>query len=224
MASTFMRTGAKLGICTGALLAVGLLGAASASAATTYTVKAGTTTTGTVAVTGKTQALPGGGNQIQFVDTTTTLPLGCVSGTAKGKATLGPHVAATKIGTITKTTWKTCKGPAGISLVPKQSGVWKIVATGPTSGGVTPAAVTGVNAALTGTGCSFTVTGTATGVYDNATGLLKLAPVSNPTAAQKLTVTGVTGCFGGINNNDNVTFTANYKLTSTPGAITIQSN
>lgn len=224
MKSTTLRTASKVGITAGALLAVGLIGAASSSAAVTYTVKAGTTTTGTTPVRGTTQPIAGSDNQIIFKNTTTGVNLGCVSGTANGSATLGPAVGAA-VGKITKTTWRTCQGPAGITLTPKEVGTWQIKASGRTSAaGVTKASVTNVNATVTGTGCTFTVKGAATGSYNNSTQVLSLAPLAAPTAAQKLTVSAVSGCFGAINNGDNVTFTANYKLVATAGALSIKSN
>jgi hypothetical protein len=201
-----------VGIAAGAIAVIAIPSAFAA--ATTYKVKAGTHTSGTAAYSGST-------SKITFKDTTSGLPLGCKGGTADGKVTLGGHVAASKVGTITKTTWKSCSGPLNTVLLPTQHGTWKLNASGKTASGVTKVFVSSVNAVVKQQGaasnCTFTVSGAADGKYANSTHKLTLAPGSH-----KLKVSHVIGgCYGLISNGDNVTFKATYTLT---GKISVVSN
>lgn len=207
------RKAALVGIAAGAIVAIAVP-AAFAAAGTTYTIKAGSSTSGTKSYTGTT-------NKISFKDKTSGLNLGCTGGGAKGSVTLGKKVAASKAGKISSTTWKNCTGPLNTVLVPTQKGTWYINGTGKTSSGKTPVDVSNVKAIVKQKGsasnCTFTVTGTADGKYNNSSNSLALAPGSH-----KLKVSNVVGgCYGLINNGDVVQFTATYKL---DGSITITSN
>jgi hypothetical protein len=204
------RKATFVGIAAGAIALIAIPSAFAAG--TTYTVKAGTHTSGSASYAGST-------NKIAFKDG--QLNLGCKGGTADGKVALGTHVAASKLGTITKTTWKSCSGPLNTVLIPVQKTTWKLNASGKTSKGVTKVFVSNVNARIhqsgTGANCKFTVTGAADGKYDNSTHKLTLAPGSH-----KLKVSHVVGgCFSLINNGDTVTFKATYTLT---GKISVSSN
>jgi hypothetical protein len=200
--------------------AIALIAIPSAFAAgTTYTVKAGTHTSGSASYSGST-------SKISFKDTTSGIPLGCKGGTADGKVALGTHVAASKLGTITKTTWKSCNGPLTTVLVPVQKGTWKLNASGKTSKGVTKVFVSNVVARVHQKGapgnCTFTVSdakkrGGADGEYSNSTHKLTLAPGSHTLKVSH----AVGGCYNVISNGDTVTFKATYTLT---GKISVISN
>jgi hypothetical protein len=214
---TTKRIATRVAVVGCAVAAVTGITAASTLAATTYTVKAGTKTSGTSAYTGKSGA-------ITFTDG--SLALGCDGGTAKGVATLGPNVRA-KVATITATTWKNCSGPGGLVLKPKQNGTWTVNALGATTAaGVTKGYVGNVNARVSSSPdasqCSFTVTGAAVGNYNNSTGKLTLTPTSSGTRVLK--VSDVTGCFSLIKNGDTVTFGAAYTITTATGKLSIKSN
>jgi hypothetical protein len=190
--------------------------AAFAAAGTTYTIKAGSKTSGSEAYKAKT-------DKIIFTDTTTKTPLQCSAGTASGDLSLGKKVAASKAATITKTTWTDCAGPGGLTLVPVQKGTWKLNASGKTSSGVTKVFVSNVTANVHAKGspnlCKFTVTGSADGTFTNSSNNLTLKPGSH-----KLKTSKVTGCLGQINNGDTVTFKATYKLAATDGTVSVKSN
>ena len=206
------RKAAFVGIAAGAIALIAIPSALAAG--TTYTIKAGTQKSGTVNYTATT-------DKIAFTDKTSGLALGCKSGTAAGAVTLGKKVAGNKVGTITKTTWKSCSGPNNIVLLPKQHGTWNLNATGATASGVTKAFVSNVNAVVKQKGaaslCTFTVTGASDGKYSNSTHKLTLSPGSH-----KLKVSHVVGgCYGLISNGDTVTFKATYAFT---GKISVTSN
>lgn len=208
------RRAAIVGLAAGAAAVLAI--PAAFAAATTYTIKSGTHTSGSTAYSAST-------SKITFRDVNTKTNLGCKGGTAKGAITLGKSVAASSVGTITATTWKTCSGPGGLTLVPKQSGTWKLNGNGKTSSGVTKVYVSNVKATVqaspTPSLCKFTVTGSADGKFTNGTQALSLAP-----GTHKLKVSGVQGCLGQINNGDTVQFTASYKVTAKDGKLSIASH
>jgi len=209
----FTRRVAKVTVAAGAIMAIAIPSAFGATLS--YKITAGGSLAGPVSYTGKTT------KAIVFTDTTSQQQLGCAGGTAAGSMKLGKAVAAAKAGTITKTTWKTCTGPGGIALNPKQVGTWYLNGRGKTVKGNTPVFVNGVKANVTNPQglCSFTVTGAADGVYHNATQTLTLAPASK--SGHKLTTSNVTGCLSLINNGDVVTFKTTYKITTSKGALKI---
>lgn len=195
---------------------------AAFAAGLTYNIAAGTHHSGTAAYVGKTVK----GTTIKFRDVTTKLDMGCAGGTASGALKLGRRVAAAKAGTITKTTWRNCTGPGGLTLVPTQVGTWYLNGRGKTVKGNTPVYVSNVKAKVaaspTASLCNFVVTGAADGAYHNATHRLSLAPARK--SGHQLKVSNVHGCLGTINNGDTVTFKAVYAIASKAGKIKISSN
>jgi hypothetical protein len=83
--------------------------------------------------------------------------------------------------------------------------------------------ITGVNTSVSTTGCSFNVTGSAPGFYTNSTHTLTLTPKLPITPLNKaqLTVSGVSGCSGLVNNGDHPAFNGSYKISR---AIVIKSS
>jgi hypothetical protein len=203
------------------LAAVALVCAAQASAVTTWTVKAGSAAAGTtVAITGKTI---GTSPQIHFKDVTSGQTLTCASGTAPGTTKVGTGLSGTGIGHINgpKTKWNTCTGPAGLTFVVTGINTWNLNA-GTYTAPVTHGSITNVKATVVDSGvCSFTVTGKVAVSYSNSTHVLTV-----PGTTATLTVSGVSGCLGIINNNDKASFKGAYKLTANTTAnnpITITS-
>jgi len=199
--------------------AVLVLSSGPAFAAATYTVKSGTTTTGTTTYTA---ATTGASPQIKFNDVTTGVALSCTSGTAAGSIKLGSKISGVALGSIASTTWTGCLGPASLPVSVTQNAPWAINLTGtPTTGGVTAATVTGVNATVSANAgsCSFNVTGgvkakiTAAGATKQ-----KLTVI---TAGSTLKVSNVAGCFGQINNGDTANFAGVYKISAASGALSI---
>ena len=64
------------------------------------------------------------------------------------------------------------------------------------------------------TGCSFKVTGSAPGFYTNSTHKLSLTPKlpNTPLNKGRLTVSGVNGCAGLVNNGDHPSYTSTYTV------------
>ena len=191
------------------LAAVALVCAAQATAATTWTVKAGTAAAGTtVAITGKTI---GTSPQIHFKDVTSGQTLTCASGAAPGTTKVGKGLSGTGIGHIAgpKTKWNTCAGPAGLKFVVTGVNTWNLNAA-TFAAPVTKGTITNVKAKVVDSGvCSFVVTGKVGVSYSNTTHVLTV-----PGSAATLTVSNVSGCLGIINNNDKASFKGAYKLTA----------
>ena len=118
--------------------------------------------------------------------------------------TTGSGLSGIGIATSTarRTTWVNCLGPLGIHLTPVGHGTWKINANNYNAAtGVTNGTIVGANATVSGTGCTFTVKGSRP---DRVPELDQDPQVKN--TAANLTVSGVTGCFGAVNNGDKASF------------------
>ena len=209
----------KVGVAATAIAAAGVLIAPSAvAAAPHYRIHAGSHASGTANYSGKTLGKPG----IHFTDG--AVKMTCASGTAGGVQKLGNNLAAAKFGSITKSTWKTCKGPAHLTLIVVQKQTWFLNGSGKTSAtGVTPGFINNVKAyvhAPTASQCNFLVTGAVNDNYANKTHHLN---VKSAGKAHRLTISKVHGCFGLIHNNDHPTFRASYLISSPRGAINIHS-
>lgn len=145
-----------------------------------------------------------------LTDTNTGVTLTCNSATADGSAPNGTYTDgapdAIAVASLDHLAWNTCN-ISGISFgVSPNATPWHLNATDPTSGGVTPGSITGVNATLSGL-CSATVAGEVTGRYTNSDNTLTID-------GGNLTVSGVGGlCLGLINNGDSVVYNADYVVT-----------
>lgn len=200
--------------------AVLVLSSGPAFAAATYTVKSGTTTTGTTTYTA---ATIGASPQIKFNDVTTGVALSCTSGTAAGSIKLGSGISGVAIGSIASTTWTGCLGPLGLPVTVKQNAPWTINATGtPTSTGVTAVTITGVNATVASTSagaCSFNVTGGVKAkILAMGANKQKLTVV---TGGSTLKVSNVVGCAAQVNNGDKANFAGVYKIAAASGPLSI---
>ena len=195
------------------------LSAAPAIAAPTYTVKAGTQTTGTTAYTA---ATTGASPQVAFSDTTSGLNVSCTSSTAKGAIKLGKSLAGAGLGSITSSTWTGCLGPLNLAMTVTQTATWNVNATGTTTTtGVTAGTISGIAATVTANqgGCSFNVAGTVKSALTTTPTKQTLAV--KPTAT--LAISNVVGCFGQINNGDKASIKATYKITAAAGKIAISN-
>jgi hypothetical protein len=200
---------------------IGLVATSAFAAVPTYKITAGSKTTGSANYTGKTTGSPG----VHFTDKRSGLVTTCASATAAGAMKLGAHVSGTGMGSITKTTWKTCKGPngTGLTLTPTQSQKWTLNGTArPSSAGVTKLFIGAVKAHVTtNIGCTFNVVGSASATYSNSTGKLTVASVA--TGAHVLKAANVTtaNCIGQVRNGDVLIFKATYTVTTASGKIKI---
>jgi hypothetical protein len=149
----------------------------------------------------------------------------CTSSKGSGKLPNGTHHgnAPVKIGTVAKLSFSNCSGALG-SVTTKVEAKPVLNADSKTNRkGQTDAAITNVKVSVTMTGCSFVVTGSAPAYYTNKTHTLTTTPKLPNKALKKaqLTVSGVTGCSGVVNNGDHPTYKASYKVSR---AITIKSS
>lgn len=197
-----------------------VLSSGPAFAATTYTVKSGTTTTGSTTYTA---ATTGTSPQIKFNDVSTGVSLSCTSGTAAGSIKLGSHISGVALGSIASTTWTGCLGPASLPVTVKQNAPWTINATGtPTSTGVTAVTITGVNATVASNqagACSFNVTGGVKAkILAFGSTKQKLTVI---TAGSTLKISNVQGCFTQVNNGDTANFAGVYAIKAASGPLSI---
>jgi hypothetical protein len=192
----------------GAAAATMAIGIMPANAVGTWTVSAGSAPTGrSVSFKGTTI---GASPQIHFTDVTTSTALTCDAGSAGGTTVVGTGLPSQTLASINgaSTTWTNCLGPLGIQLTPTGHGIWKINANKyNATTGVTSGTIVGANATVTGTGCSFTVKGSVPISYTNSTQVLAVKATK-----ANLVVSGVSGCFGAVNNADHASFSGNYKV------------
>lgn len=195
-----------------------MLGASTALAATTLTVKVtGATSTGAVSASSGTTTLK---------DTRNGDVLTCTSSTGKGvvKNQTKTATAPVKVGTINSTTFTSCTGPAGLMFTVTQNTTWNLVITSTTSSGKTAGGVTNVSATLTGTGCTATVTGRAQGTYKNGTSTTKPVLAFSPTAPNPFKFVlkiASANCLGVLLAGDHVQYTGSYKVT--PSTLKVSS-
>ncbi|WP_375001742.1 hypothetical protein [Aeromicrobium sp. CTD01-1L150] len=175
--------------------------AGAAYAGPPWTVSVGGDSTGSPA--SYTAETIGASPQIEF--TVPGLNLGCDSGTAEGVIIPGP--TSGKAGEIADTEFIDCIGPLDIDLEVTQNATWDIEITGDNVGGVTPGAITNVDASVSNPDglCSFDVTGEVGGAFDENTQQLSVS-------GGGLTVSNVDQCFGLILNGDPATFDGTYQL------------
>lgn len=184
-----------------------------------YTVKVGTNTTGTFTVS----AVSSGSVQFSALNNSSTpINMNCTKVEGTGSVVAGTN--KNPVATITSTTWTGCRVPGGNAKV-TQSGVWDLTGTGSnaTTGNETIAGYIGnVTAGVATTPiasvCSFTVTGQANGSFNEATQVLN---VNETGYTGNLTLSGVTGCLGDLQNGNPANFVANLSITSTGGAINL---
>lgn len=195
-----MRSIKMLGLAIVATLAFSAL--ASASAFATYTVKS----------ENKSGVLQSTSGVTELKDKGTTLQ--CEKSEANGTIKEGTGLSGVDLAEITSTTWgngsEECTGPLGIKFKVTQEGTWDLNATGVEGGEVT-GTVTNVKAALSGSLCSFKVSGEVNkGSYNNSTHKLTVD-------GNGLIVSGVSGCFGLVKNEDNSEFVAEYVVANPTG-------
>jgi hypothetical protein len=200
-----MRKTTATALATAAVAAAAVGFSASPAFAATWTVTGNSNADGSYSASAGTTTLR---------DTTTGTVLTCSSATAKGVLQNGTYASGTGIGTVTSSTFVSCRGPLSLTFTVTQHGTWSINAVQPdATAGVTDGTITNVNATLSGPGCSATVTGGVPGTYNNTGAVLSVNPTApNPTGAA-LTISGVSGCFGLIGNGHHATFQTSYNVT-----------
>jgi hypothetical protein len=208
-----------IALLTGTTATVVGLGAASALAATTLTVKVsgGGTYTAKAAKTVLTDG---------HVSVTCSAKGSTPGSQASGTIASATHKGASpvNVGPASKLVFNNCTGPLGKVTTKIESLPYKVnVDSKTTSKGDTDGLITGVKVAVKMVGCAFTVTGSAPGYYANSKHTLNMTS-KLPTKAgssAKLTVSGVNGCEGLVKNGDHPTYVSTYTLSR---KITIKSS
>lgn len=187
-----------------AALAIGF-GASSALAAATLTVKV--TGGGTFTSSSSNTVLTDGPIQLK-----------CTGSKAGGSVPTKTYTNLTspvKVGSNSSLSFSGCTSITGKVTVKVNKLPYSVKVDSKTNTkGQTDGMITGVNTSVSTTGCSFNVTGSAPGFYTNSTHTLTLTtklPITPLNKAQ-LTVSGVNGCSGLVNNGDHPKFTGSYKL------------
>ena len=189
------------------LLAV--LGVTAAYAATTWTVRPGSTITATA-------------SKAALTDTTTGTTLGCSPASMSGRLNQGSGLPGTGIGSITMAAFH-CSGPFGFPMLTPRGLPWHLNLTSyDASTNVSRGTISHLQLVLSGPACTAAVNGTSStasnGViavtYANATGKLKIHP-----AGGNLHWYHVHGCAGLVGNGDPATLSAAYAI-SPPQTIT----
>jgi hypothetical protein len=210
MAITKRAGGVLFAVAAGAA-AVGL-SVAPAMASTTLTAKV----TGGGSITAKASKTVLSDNGVNVTCTSTKKVTASV---ATGTVKTGTYKGASplKVGTTTKLTFKNCASPVGAVTTTPESYPYlikvdsKTTSKGKTDGIIGPVKV---KVSIPKVGCSFTVTGTTPGYFDNANHTLVVTnklPVKALSKAQ-LTISGVKGCLGVVNNGNHPTYTGTYSI------------
>ncbi|MFI6943453.1 hypothetical protein ACIBI4_29650 [Streptomyces sp. NPDC050418] len=138
----------------------------------------------------------------------TDAALQCSSATAEGELPNGTRTTD-QVATIDGSTWTNCSGPAGITFSVSHVGAWEINALSTNASGGVDGNITNISANISGPLCSASVSGAVPATYDNA-GHLIVHPDAASTS--KLTISNVVGCFGLMNNGDQVVFDGTYNV------------
>jgi hypothetical protein len=199
------RAGSALFVVAASAMAIGL-GATTALA---------TSATLTVKVTG--------GGSYTATSSKTVLTDNGVSVTCTGSKASGSIPTKTytnaktpvSVGTSATLSFSGCTGPLGAVTVKVNKLPYHVTVDSKTNAkGQTDGLITGANTSVSMTGCSFTVSGSAPGFYTNSGHTLSLTPKlpNKPLNSGQLTVSGVNGCAGLVNNGDHPSYTSTYKV------------
>ena len=181
-------------------LAVGL-SAASALAATTWSVSPGGSISGKAGTT-------------KVTDTTSGLTVTCTASTLTGSLKSGSGLKGAGLGTVTSLNFTNCT-VNGITLSLSSGTVaWKLNAASYASG-VTHGTISGIHFVISSSACSAVIDGTGASAhngkvkvtYTNSTGKLKVLPKGG-----NLHVYNVKGCLGAISNGDAGTISSTYTV------------
>ncbi len=199
------RAGSALFVVAAAATAIGLGATTALATSATLTVKVA------------------GGGAYAAVSAKTVLTDNGVSVTCTGSKASGTiptriYTNATTpvtVGTSAKLSFSGCTGPLGAVTVKVNALPYKVrVDSRTNSSGQTDGMVAGANTSVSMTGCSFKVTGSAPGFYSNSKHTLTLTPTlpNKPLNKAQLTISGVSGCAGLVNNGDHPAYKSTYKV------------
>ncbi len=199
------RAGSALFVVAASAMAIGLGATAALATSATLTVK-----------------VTGGGSytatSTKTVLTDNGVSVTCTGSKASGSIPTKTYTNATTpvtVGTSAKLSFTGCTGPLGAVTVKVNGLPYKVTVDSKTNAkGQTDGLITGANTSVSMTGCSFKVTGSAPGFYTNSTHKLSLTPKlpNTPLNKGRLTVSGVNGCAGLVNNGDHPSYTSTYTV------------
>jgi hypothetical protein len=138
----------------------------------------------------------GSGTGFTFRDTASGVTIGCSTSTVQGIIRNGTHTTGAGLATITSTAYNTCTMATGLTFTVAHSGTWLFNALAYTPG-VTTGTISNIAASLSGPSCSAKLTGSVPVTYANANHRFTISPTGTA-----LHFSGVSGCFGLINNGD----------------------
>jgi hypothetical protein len=197
-------TGRILFTATAAALTIGFA-ATSAFAATNLTVK----------VTGGGSFTSSSSNTVLTDGAVTLTCTGSKAGGSVATKTYTNMPSPVTVGSNSSLSFAGCTSITGAVTVKVHKLPYKVQVDSKTnSKGQTDGIISGVSTSVSTTGCSFNVTGSSPGYYTNSTHTLTLTPKppTTPLTKAQLTVSGVKGCSGLVNNGDHPTFKGSYKL------------
>jgi hypothetical protein len=158
-----------------------------------------------------------GGPNFTSSSTTTTIWSGsvaihCSNATATGSIAPGAYRTPATIGSITSTTWSGCTA-YGATMNVTGTGTWSLVATGASSGGVTPGEITGVDMTWDSPalGCTVHVTGSTAANWSNT-------QVLSFPGGSTLNTSGSGFCIGWGSTG---AMSGSFNVTGSPSAITV---
>lgn len=195
-----------------------VMGATSAMAATTLTVRV--THGGTYTATTNKTVLSNRGVNVTCTSTSTVK-----ASTGKGTIPTATRTGTSpvRVGSVSSLNFRHCTGPLGTVTTSVRKLPYSVkVDSTTTSTGKTDGMITGVNVHVSMLGCSFNVTGSAPGYYNNSDHTLHMTATlpKTPLNTARLTVGGVSGCAGLVQNGDHPKYTGTYKVSR---AIVIRS-
>ncbi|WP_199430377.1 hypothetical protein [Qaidamihabitans albus] len=156
-------------------------------------------------------------NLVVLTDVTTGVSFDCSSSTSSGQIPSGSYTTPADVGDI-NVAFSGCNGPVGsVTATPADEPYDLVIENFDAATGQSTGYVRDVNVHVSMFGCSFDVTGNAPGVYDNAAGTLTM------TSGGTLTPSNVSGCFGLVNNGDELSYEAVYDVTDPATPITVSS-
>jgi hypothetical protein len=158
-----------------------------------------------------------GGPNFTSSSTTSTISSGsvtihCTNATASGSISTGSFTTPAAVGSITSTSWSGCSY-FGATMTVSGTGTWSLVATGASSGGVTPGEVRNVDAILSipALGCTVHVTGSTAANWSNT-------QVLSFPGGSTLNTSGSGFCIG---LGSTGAMSGSFNVTGSPSAITV---
>ncbi|GGF37443.1 hypothetical protein GCM10011519_08730 [Marmoricola endophyticus] len=200
--------------CLAALGAAGVLALSGpAFAVGSYTVTAGSQTSGTTTFVGSAEP-------VEF--STPGVNLSCGGSQLGGVLNLGTS-DGTDVATVQSSSFTDCVGPLGIPLEFTHTGDWTISTTGTKQDGTYMKRVSNISLHVSNPDgqCDLDVNGSVDGVIDQTAQQFR---ATTPVAGARLVISNVSGCFGIVNDGDTVETDVAYDITTAAGPFAISES